>query len=184
MNGTVYIIRLDKPLSEKHTSQFYVGWTRHFSRRMKHHAAGTGARFLAAAKRKGIGWRVVWQQAGTPELEKQIKRWKSTKKFLTAHGFEGVAMGYRKNTEAYVRVFPVKKRGVRCCGVKWFTAGITARGIAACLRGHGITAYVVKYDGERWLLMVEGGLANQSPANRNFIKQVIADTECRSQAEV
>lgn len=86
MNGTVYIIRLDKPLSERHTSQYYVGWTCKFDKRMKHHAAGTGAKFLAAAKRKGIGWRVVFTMPGTPADEQRIKRWKSTRKFLKSKG--------------------------------------------------------------------------------------------------
>lgn len=88
MNGTVYIIRLDKPLSEKHTSQFYVGWTRKFDRRMAHHSAGTGAKFLAAAAKRGIGWKVVWQKPGTPADEQRIKRWKSTRKFLKSQGVE------------------------------------------------------------------------------------------------
>lgn len=89
MNGTVYIIRLDKPLgSERHSAIYYVGWTRKFDARMKHHSAGTGAKFLAAAAKRGIGWRVVWKQAGTPADEQRIKRWKSTKRFLKSQGVE------------------------------------------------------------------------------------------------
>lgn len=68
---TVYLIHFSKPL--KH-ARHYLGKTRDLKQRLKDHAAGCGARILAACNRKGIRWRVVrvWHKADK-KLERRLK---------------------------------------------------------------------------------------------------------------
>lgn len=83
----VYVLELETPLgSERHSARYYVGWTRDettLDARLRCHACGKGARMLAAAAARGIGWRVVWfDPEGDRALEKAIKRQRNTRRWL------------------------------------------------------------------------------------------------------
>lgn len=87
MNGTVYVLKLDAPLGNgRHKAIFYIGWTRHFEKRMAHHRNGTGAKFTAAAVQRGIGFSVVFTMPGTPADEKRLKRQKGIRRWLRRQG--------------------------------------------------------------------------------------------------
>lgn len=72
--GWVYTIHLDRPLgTEKHRAWHYTGWTDDLVGRHTDHMAGRGARMLAVATERGIGWRIVAVYPGTRKIEAGIK---------------------------------------------------------------------------------------------------------------
>jgi putative endonuclease len=87
MNGTVYILMLDRPLGNgRHQAQFSVGWAKDLGRRLWHQQRGSGAAFTRAAVERGIGFRVIWQQPDTKADERRIKDLKNTRRFLHRQG--------------------------------------------------------------------------------------------------
>ena len=44
MSGFVYLLHFDRPISEKHTAQHYIGWAYHLGSRIDQHLKGRGAR--------------------------------------------------------------------------------------------------------------------------------------------
>jgi predicted GIY-YIG superfamily endonuclease len=57
MNGTVYLIKLDKKLKQ---SEYYIGWCKKDPlERLKTHRSGRGSRFLAACNVNGIDYHIV-----------------------------------------------------------------------------------------------------------------------------
>ena len=82
--GWVYLVALDEPVGH---ALHYRGWTeqdigaivgaRHdgptVARRLARHAGGTGARLLAVAKERGIGWTLVWAEPGDRHEERRLK---------------------------------------------------------------------------------------------------------------
>lgn len=70
-----YLLHFDRPISEAHTCQHYLGYTaQSIKARIADHRAGRGARLTQVAKERGIGFRVVriWRH-GTRSLERQLK---------------------------------------------------------------------------------------------------------------
>lgn len=74
MNGFVYLIHLDAPLSPKHTSRHYIGWAFNVSSRMQQHFKGRGSRFMAVAKERGISWQLAATWPGDRTYERQLKQ--------------------------------------------------------------------------------------------------------------
>jgi hypothetical protein len=77
MTGLVYLLHLSEPLSPDHTAQHYVGWTRNadtLRRRLGHHRAGSGARFLDVARERGVSSELVAVYRGDRHLERRFKR--------------------------------------------------------------------------------------------------------------
>jgi len=71
----VYLLHFDRPISENHTAQHYLGYTTSLKKRIASHEEGTsGVRLLEVAKERGIGFTVVrtWSD-GTRKLERQLK---------------------------------------------------------------------------------------------------------------
>lgn len=69
----VYLLHLDTPLprgvSRRGTplrAGHYLGYAEDLEARLERHANGTGARMLAVARERGIGWQVarVWPDKG------------------------------------------------------------------------------------------------------------------------
>lgn len=84
--GIVYILKFDAPIgTARHSAQFYVGWCKKLSNRVARHRAGNGAAITAHLVRVGIGFSVVFSCVATPELEKEIKRYKSISRWLKSH---------------------------------------------------------------------------------------------------
>jgi hypothetical protein len=72
--ATTYLVHLDRPLGGPvHFAQHYVGHTQNLDRRLETHRAGLGARILAAANQRGIGYDVVRTWPGGREVERRIK---------------------------------------------------------------------------------------------------------------
>lgn len=78
--GTTYLIHLVEPLGDpsrpRMSAKHYIGWTNGVSveRRLEEHRSGQGARILAAAARRGIGFHVVrtWPQTDR-HFERRLK---------------------------------------------------------------------------------------------------------------
>jgi hypothetical protein len=72
-----YLVHLDRRLgtaNPRGTAGHYVGQTVDLARRLETHRAGKGARMLAAAVERGIGFEIVRTWPGGPETERRIKR--------------------------------------------------------------------------------------------------------------
>ena len=69
----VYLLHLDRPLSERHTARHYIGYTKHLPSRMEAHFKGRGARFMQVVKERNISWCIarIWQ--GDRLFERQLK---------------------------------------------------------------------------------------------------------------
>lgn len=80
VEGTIYILHFDAPISDGHTTQHYVGWAADLDARISAHAAGRGARLTQVAKERGIGFEVVASFPGTRADERRIKQQKHTKR--------------------------------------------------------------------------------------------------------
>jgi predicted GIY-YIG superfamily endonuclease len=73
----VYLIHLDTKLGSSHPkggAGHYLGATINLDRRLAQHREGTGARILAAAAERGIGFDVVRTWDGGRDVERQLKR--------------------------------------------------------------------------------------------------------------
>lgn len=77
--GHVYLILLDRPLSDLHTARTYIGYSKDLSVRMQQHAHGSRAasRFLQVAYQRGIGWRLLRVWEGDKALERRLKKMKN-----------------------------------------------------------------------------------------------------------
>jgi predicted GIY-YIG superfamily endonuclease len=69
--GVIYLLHFEVPF---HHARHYLGWTANLPARLDDHAAGNGARLLAAVHSAGIGWHLARIWGGTRARERQIKR--------------------------------------------------------------------------------------------------------------
>ena len=76
LGGYVYLLHFDRPISEKHTAQHYIGWAYHLSSRMQQHLSGRGARLTQVAKERGIGFTLVAVWPGDRSYERKLKNQK------------------------------------------------------------------------------------------------------------
>lgn len=78
----VYLIHLDRPFQH---ARHYVGWAKDLDRRLAHHAAGTGARFLQVVREAGITWQLVrvWPDADRT-FERRLKKTHSVRDYCPA----------------------------------------------------------------------------------------------------
>lgn len=70
-----YLIHFDRPISDRHTTQHYLGFTsQSVKRRLLAHLQKRGSRLTQVAIERGISFRVVriWRN-GTRSLERQLK---------------------------------------------------------------------------------------------------------------
>lgn len=75
VRGTVYLLHFDKP--HQH-ARHYIGWAQDLEGRLKHHAAGSGAKLTGAAAKAGVKWVVArtWENADR-NFERVLKRKKA-----------------------------------------------------------------------------------------------------------
>lgn len=78
VEGTVYILHFDAPISDSHTTAHYVGFTTDLEARIELHRKGRGARLTQVAAQRGIAFSVVATFPGTRADERRIKNQKST----------------------------------------------------------------------------------------------------------
>lgn len=72
--GTLYLLHFERPISERHTCQHYIGFTSGpLAARLKAHADGGGARLTQVARERGIGWQCVRTWKGGRADERKLK---------------------------------------------------------------------------------------------------------------
>jgi hypothetical protein len=72
----VYLVHLDRRLGTDHPkggAGHYLGTTVDLDRRLAQHRDGTGARILAAAVQRGIGFELVRTWPGGRDVERRLK---------------------------------------------------------------------------------------------------------------
>jgi predicted GIY-YIG superfamily endonuclease len=79
--GVVYLLHFNSPISDKHTSQHYIGWAKDLSKRLEHHRSGTGSRFCAIAAERNISFIVsaTWEDQDK-NFERLLKNRKNAKR--------------------------------------------------------------------------------------------------------
>ncbi len=73
MQGLVYLLHFERPISVAHSCQHYLGWCLDITARLAMHRAGKGARLTQIAVERGIGFEVVRTWEGSRELERHLK---------------------------------------------------------------------------------------------------------------
>jgi predicted GIY-YIG superfamily endonuclease len=74
----IYLLHLDRPLG--HASH-YLGYAADVGKRLDEHRSGRGARMLAAAAERGIGFELVRVWPGGREEERSLKRQKNAPRY-------------------------------------------------------------------------------------------------------
>lgn len=77
---TVYLLHFERPISDRHTCQHYIGSADDLRKRLEQHRAGTGARLCQVAKERGIGFVLARVWMGGRELERRLKHRKEAPK--------------------------------------------------------------------------------------------------------
>lgn len=77
MDGFIYMLLFEKPISPDSPTQTYTGWAGDLAARIQAHRLGHGARLTQVAHERGIRFTVarVWQ--GSRETERRIKNLKN-----------------------------------------------------------------------------------------------------------
>jgi hypothetical protein len=90
---TVYLLHLSEPMPRGQSPRGVRLWTRHYlgyasrlDERLQHHAAGSGARLLAVARERGIGFECVRTWNGGRDLERRLKRQKNAPRLCPVCG--------------------------------------------------------------------------------------------------
>ena len=83
----VYLVHLETRLGSSHpngSAGHYIGMTVNLAQRLAQHRDGVGARMLAAANERGIGYTVVRTWPGGRERERQLKRQRNAPRLCPA----------------------------------------------------------------------------------------------------
>jgi predicted GIY-YIG superfamily endonuclease len=78
----VYLLHLSKPVNAARPARHYLGSADDLPARLAQHASGRGARMLAAAAARGIGWEVARTWDGGRPLERRLKNRKNAPREL------------------------------------------------------------------------------------------------------
>ena len=80
-----YLLHFDRPISNGHTTQHYLGTTTHLAKRLIKHADRPDAKLLQVAKERGIGFTLVKvgiaPKGEGRKLELQLKAYHNSPKF-------------------------------------------------------------------------------------------------------
>ncbi len=76
--GTVYLIHLATPMAH---AKHYIGYAQDVLARLAEHRAGTGARLLAVAGQRGIGFELVRMWPGDRTFERKMKNRKNAPRY-------------------------------------------------------------------------------------------------------
>jgi hypothetical protein len=79
--GMVYLLHFDRPISERHTAQHYIGWSIHLPSRAIAHLRGRGARLTQVARERGIGFVIAAAWPGDRHLERRMKNRKNAPRY-------------------------------------------------------------------------------------------------------
>ena len=72
----VYLLHFDRPVSNRHTCQHYLGFAEDLAIRLQRHKSGNGARLVEVALSRGIGFELVRVWRGDRHFERQLKNQK------------------------------------------------------------------------------------------------------------
>lgn len=77
----VYLLHFDRPISQHHTAQHYLGYSNSIPNRIRQHHKGQGSRLCQVAKERGIDFVLcrTWN-LGDRMLERKLKSRKNSKK--------------------------------------------------------------------------------------------------------
>lgn len=73
MDGVIYLLHFERPISDAHTCQHYTGWALDLHTRIADHRAGRGARLTQVAVERGIRFEVVRTWIGSRDFERALK---------------------------------------------------------------------------------------------------------------
>jgi len=76
----VYLLHFDRPISDKHTTQHYIGYASDIVKRLNCHKSGNGARLTEIAKIRNIGFALVRLWHGDRNFERKLKNRKNAPK--------------------------------------------------------------------------------------------------------
>jgi predicted GIY-YIG superfamily endonuclease len=79
--GSVYLLHFSQPISNKHTTQHYLGWASNLKSRITKHQQGQGARLTKVAYDRSITFEVACTWEGDRQLERLIKRQKNHRRY-------------------------------------------------------------------------------------------------------
>lgn len=80
MDGFIYLLKFEQPISDDSTAQTYTGWASDLAARIQQHKHGNGARLTQVAHERGIGFRVARVWVGDRSTERRIKNLKNGRK--------------------------------------------------------------------------------------------------------
>lgn len=88
----LYLVHFERPLAH---AQHYLGWTQcDLDERITRHRGGDGARLLAVANERGIGWEVVRVWPGAKRsVEQKYKRAKHNRRLCPVCRQEQITRG-------------------------------------------------------------------------------------------
>lgn len=92
--SVVYLLHFERPISERHTCQHYLGSCTDLVERMGEHLAGRGARLTQVALERGIGFYVVSTWLGDKTVERMLKKRKMGKRLCPYCQGKTVGVGY------------------------------------------------------------------------------------------
>lgn len=70
----IYLLHFDRPISNRHTTQHYLGYTDNLPKRISLHRRGRAANLPRVAAERGITFRVVRVWLAGKELERSLKQ--------------------------------------------------------------------------------------------------------------
>lgn len=77
----IYLLHFDVPISDRHTTQHYLGWTDDIDHRVREHRLGRGARLCQVAAERGIGFTLAELLPGSRSTERKLKQLKNYRAF-------------------------------------------------------------------------------------------------------
>lgn len=77
MNGTVYLIHFEQPVSKNHTTQHYLGFSEDLDMRLFQHLHYPAPRLMQVVKERRIRWALARTWEGDRHFERKLKNRKN-----------------------------------------------------------------------------------------------------------
>lgn len=113
----VYLLHFDRPISEEHTCQHYLGSCTDLDDRMREHRDHPDARLLQVAKERGIGFTVVRVWAGGRQLERKLKNLHNGRKLCPVCSVQKSSI--KEDVDFYSMLDDVRKGKVKSLATPW-----------------------------------------------------------------
>jgi predicted GIY-YIG superfamily endonuclease len=101
---SVYLLHFEKPISDRHTCQHYLGYADDVTARVNAHRTNRGARLTAVANERGITYTVVkiWPD-GDRTFERKLKNQKNSRQFCPICQHQVAHMHLERDVNSYER---------------------------------------------------------------------------------